>query len=128
MWAVVHDSVVYLIGNQPQIMPHCEPDEFVSLSLSDIASSGVARKVVQYSHSVLIDSRFQILNGRDEAIVECARIKIRLTSADNHIWRIEREVRLGQHYIVSGLDQCEEDVEQPVGTTHRDADVAIIQV
>ena len=65
-----------------------EGDQLVPLGGGHVAAGRVAGEVIQDGHCVLIDPRFEVFYGRDEAVLEGAGVKIRLAAAYYDVRRV----------------------------------------
>ena len=124
---VVDYPVIDLVGDQPQVVCPGELNQLVPLPLVHVAARGVAGEVVQYRNCAVVDDLLEVLDRRDEPVLEPAWVERGLATADDDVWRVEGEVRLGDHHLVPGVDDGEEDVQEGVGPAHGDADVGLVQ-
>ena len=127
MGRVVDYPVVDLVGDQPQVVCPGELHELVPLPLVHVSTGWVAGEVVQYRDCAVVDDLLEVLDRRDEAILEPAWVEGCLAAADDDVRGVEGEVRLGDHHLVTGVDDGEEDVQEGVGPAHGDADVGLVQ-
>ena len=127
MRRVVDYPVVDLVGDQPQVVCPGELHELVPLPLVNVPTGGVAGEVVQYRDCAVVDDLREVIDRRDEAVLEPAWVERRLTAADDDVRGVKGEVRLRDHHLVPGVDDREEDVQKGICAAHGDADVGLVQ-